>query len=105
MISKTQSTKKYLYYESTRKHPERNKERLPSQGDRFVQKPPFKLESKRARFNIKCSNKNCQKERIVFAETKPTQAKIKQMKKKVEDSTYVCGDTIDDLKIFVCKET
>ena len=96
--------KKYLPYEDTITHPNRNEERLPSLGGRRIEEPPFKLSAKTARLTITCANKTCQKKRIVYKKTRPTKDELETFKEGIEDFAWTCGDRIDDTKTWMVNE-
>ena len=104
VISQMVEQKKYLSYEETKSHPKRKEERLPPNHDRVIEAPPFTLSTKRARFSVKCSDKNYGKSRVVFSETKPSEAEIERCVETIEESSYICGDRVDILRKFSVNE-
>ncbi len=105
VVSKTPEMTKYLTYEETKIHPDRHRERLPSEYDKFIEPLPFKLVQKKARFSITCSNKECNKPRIVYTSTQPSDAEAQEVKQLMKEAKYVCGDIIDGHKKFVTRQT
>ena len=84
--------------------PARKEERLPSNHGRIIEPPPFSLTASRARFAVKCTDEGCQKPRLVFSETANSNSKVIEMKAKIAESTFRCGDRIDNLKVFAVDE-
>ena len=66
--------KNYLSLEQSAKHPDRHKERLPSNKNRVTRKKKFHLGGSRARTTIERSE--CNKPRIIFRKKQPSKLYI-----------------------------
>ena len=104
VLSQTQTKRIYLSYEDTKNHTFRQQERLPSWNDKVQRKLPIALHGSKARFPIKCSNPECGKSRCVYANHKPSNQKVEELKKTIRESNYTCGDQVDVLDTFVVRE-
>lgn len=86
------STKKYLSYEESKRHQDRQKEKLPSRNYKEKSKPKFKLSKNRARTTVNCTE--CKKPRVVYKVAKPTKKDLVNMENHLDEIIWTCGSSL-----------